>query len=457
MLPLTVIIPSYNRAALLNQTLQSLMQQSCSDFHTMVVDHGSTDQTTEVAQNYMQRLHLSYYQIAHDDYAPGIPRDVGVRRADTPLIAFLDSGAVVPSWYVEAHLAFHRLHCNHVGLGLVLGLQYRKGDSGIDEVAWPTQQEIDQADSHFHETSLRDVREGLDLAHSSIPWYYGWTANLSLPTEAYFAAGGFDTTLTGWGFEDVDLSYRLFKHGLPFAFVADGWSLELPQPRQPLPERLESGQRNMRQCYAKQRSLALESLLLAALLLRQALTVYRTLPTTTPDSLANLAQHMRSHFQFLQHAEAILSYLSQLGHERRTRPPLPAHLNKQERSTTLYIGGTARDATHYKYVTLADESCISTASLWSCCGILLPLADQSLETVVVSDIWQHLDWALPLPFDLPRVSLLDVLLSEIQRTAKQAVFLHTPASNSQSTHLSVETLVSLCQRRQMAFQIVSAA
>ena len=196
---------------------------------------------------------------------------------------------------------------------------------------------------------MRDVREGLDLEHSSIPWYYGWTANISLPTEGYFAAGGFDTTLTGWGFEDVDLSYRLFKHGLRFAFVPDGWSLELPQTRQPLQERLASGQRNMRQCYTKQRTLALESLLLAALLLQQALAMYRALPTTTPDSLAVLAQHMRSHFQFLEHAEAILSYLSQLGHERKTRPP----------SADLCGQGRPSDAVHRRHGPGCD-------SLWVC-------------------------------------------------------------------------------------------
>ena len=222
MLPLTVIIPSYNRATLLNQLLQSLTQQSCPDFHIIIVDHGSTDQTTEVVQKYMQRLHLSYYQITHDDYAPGVPRDVGARKADTPLIAFLDSGMVFPSQYIEAHLAFHRRHCNHVGLGLQHKLNAQDRDSEEDEVAWPTQQEIDQAASRHNETTVRDVREELNLEHSSIPWYYGWTGNLSLPTEAYFAAGGFDMTLTGWGFEDVDLSYRLFKHGLGFAFVPDG-------------------------------------------------------------------------------------------------------------------------------------------------------------------------------------------------------------------------------------------
>ncbi len=84
MLPLTMIIPSYNRASLLDQLLQSLTHQSCPDFHTIVVDHGSTDSTAEVAQKYMQRLQLSYYQIAHDDYAPGVPRDVGAQKGRHP-------------------------------------------------------------------------------------------------------------------------------------------------------------------------------------------------------------------------------------------------------------------------------------------------------------------------------------------------------------------------------------
>ena len=66
---------------------------------------------------------------------------------------------------------------------------------------------------------------------------------------------------------------------------------------------------------------------------------------------------MRSHFQFLQHtyAEAILSYLSQLGHERRTRPPLSTHLCEQLPPLTLYIGGTAQDATRDEYVTLCGR------------------------------------------------------------------------------------------------------
>lgn len=456
---LSVVIPTYNRAALLAQTLESLTRQSCSDFQTIVVDHGSTDQTAEVARHYQQRLQLSYYHICHiphDAFAPGVPRDFGVRKVRTSLTVTLDTGVVVPSCYIQAHLTFHRHHCRYVGIGLASGLLNNK--EGTEEVIELSQSEIDQVYEQHQNPRWRDVREGIDLEHCPMPWYYGWTANLSMPTQAYLDAGGTDVTLTGWGFEDVDLCYRLYKQGLRFAFVPDGWGLELPQERQPMRERIGSGRKNLQLCYDKQRSLALESLLLSSHLLRESLALYRALPTTTPDTLAAIGDYMRSHFQFFQYAEAILSYLSELGQKRKAVGSLPKQVQTRLGSPTLCIGGTSEDVGRYDYVTLADESHVSQSSVWSCCGVELPLADQTLDTVVVSDIWQRLDWALPLPAELPRVSLLDCLLEEIHRTAKRAVFLHTPSSAcSTGTGCSIEALTRLCQRHQLAFQVVSVA
>lgn len=312
-----------------------------------------------------------------------------------------------------------------------------------------------------------------------MPWYFGWTTNLSLPREAYFSVGGFDLELKGWGFEDVDLCYRLSKQGLKFAFVEDGWSIELPQPRQPLKDRIENGQRNMFHGYLKQRSLALESLLLAAKLLRKSIALYRALPTTSPDAFLAMekqihthfqytqqivmfsekstpsTKQIRTHFQYMQQAEEIFHYLTKIGQDCVALPPIPAQVLSQFTQPTLLIGGTVQQAGGYDYLTLADERSVSTPSIWSCCGILIPLADQSLETVVVSDIWKKLDWSYPYPFDIPSVSLLEFLLSEIQRTAKKAIFIHSPSVPSNGAGLSVEALESMCQRYGLSFQIVS--
>jgi glycosyltransferase involved in cell wall biosynthesis len=56
----TVIIPTFNRADLLRQTLSGLTRQDCGSFDVVVVDDGSTDDTEQVAAAYADRLPIRY-------------------------------------------------------------------------------------------------------------------------------------------------------------------------------------------------------------------------------------------------------------------------------------------------------------------------------------------------------------------------------------------------------------
>src|SRR5579875_622850 len=96
MLPLSVIIPTHNRADLLDKTLHSLTYQSKTDFPIILVDHGSTDDTEAVYRKYKDKLRVSYYKIPREGYAPAVARDFGVKKIETPLLVFLDCGTVVP-------------------------------------------------------------------------------------------------------------------------------------------------------------------------------------------------------------------------------------------------------------------------------------------------------------------------------------------------------------------------
>lgn len=47
----SVVLPTYNRAHLLGKAIQSVLNQSYTDFELIVVDDGSTDNTEEVVRS----------------------------------------------------------------------------------------------------------------------------------------------------------------------------------------------------------------------------------------------------------------------------------------------------------------------------------------------------------------------------------------------------------------------
>lgn len=451
MFSISVIVPSYNRAERLEKTISSFLHQTRKDFQIILVDHGSTDNTEEVYLKYKDTLPLSYYRIGRESNSPGAPRDFGVCKAEAPLIVFVDSASVVPSSFVEAHIEFHNLHSSHIGIGP----QLKNEDTDTDFSSLFVQEDIAQVYSLLKEAQFQDGREVVNLETSTFPWYWGWTANLSLSRAAYLAAGGFDLALQGWGFEDVDLCYRLARQNLRFAFVEDGWCVEIPHRREDFKGRMESNQKNMLSCYFKQRTLALECLNLPKMLLRLAVDAHCARTGLPRGAIIASISRAAAHFSLSDHvqqAEKIFTYLTEIGQNRVAAHSPADSAYTQLTQPTLLIGGTAQDAEKYDSVTLFDEHITSTDALWSCCGVLIPLANQSLGTVIVSDIWKRLDWTPQLSFDLPGVSLLEVLLAEIQRTARHAIFLDTQPDASGVT---IDTLVSLCERYHVSYQIVS--
>ncbi|PYJ44694.1 MAG: glycosyl transferase, partial [Verrucomicrobia bacterium] len=59
---ITVLIPTYNRAAVLSETLQALtrVERTGIDCNIVIIDNNSTDNTAEVVKQYKTRLPLSY-------------------------------------------------------------------------------------------------------------------------------------------------------------------------------------------------------------------------------------------------------------------------------------------------------------------------------------------------------------------------------------------------------------
>ena len=89
----SVIIPVYNSAKFISQTLESLLYQTMKDFEVVVVDDCSTDNSVEVVESFAEKFggRLHVIKLPKNTGTPGLPRNIGIQFARGKYICFLDS------------------------------------------------------------------------------------------------------------------------------------------------------------------------------------------------------------------------------------------------------------------------------------------------------------------------------------------------------------------------------
>lgn len=97
----SVIIPTFNRAALCKRAVESVLAQTYRNLEVIVVDDGSIDDTREVLSGLDERLLYLRQQNAGVSAA----RNLGIESAQGEFLAFLDSDDSWVPWKLEAQLA----------------------------------------------------------------------------------------------------------------------------------------------------------------------------------------------------------------------------------------------------------------------------------------------------------------------------------------------------------------
>jgi len=86
----SIVIPTYNRAALILGTLQSIWQQTYPHYEVIVVDNCSTDNTVEVLEPYIRTQRIKFIQ--HErNFERARSRNTGMSAATGDFLTFLDS------------------------------------------------------------------------------------------------------------------------------------------------------------------------------------------------------------------------------------------------------------------------------------------------------------------------------------------------------------------------------
>ncbi len=101
----SVIIPTFNRRAMVREAVESVLAQTGASFELIVVDDGSTDGTSEELSK-IPDDRMRVERIANS--GPAAARNRGVAIARAPMIAFLDSDDLWKKQKLERQLAFMR-------------------------------------------------------------------------------------------------------------------------------------------------------------------------------------------------------------------------------------------------------------------------------------------------------------------------------------------------------------
>jgi len=100
----SVIIPTYNRAWIVTDAIDSVLSQTYTDFELIVVDDGSTDDTADLLSTYQNRI----IGIRQENAGVSAARNRGIRESSGRLIAFLDSDDLWLPKKLERQSAFFK-------------------------------------------------------------------------------------------------------------------------------------------------------------------------------------------------------------------------------------------------------------------------------------------------------------------------------------------------------------
>lgn len=198
----SLIIPVYNRPDEVDELLESLKNQTFTDFEVLVVEDGSARPCADVVARYASSLDVHYYMKPNS--GPGQTRNYGAERAAGDYLIVLDSDCILPPGYLQAvEDELHREPADAFG-----------GPDHAHESFSDVQKAINYAMTSFFTTGgIRGGKKKMDK-------FYPRSFNMGIRREVYQALGGFSKMRFG---EDIDFSIRIFKNGYRCRLFPQAW------------------------------------------------------------------------------------------------------------------------------------------------------------------------------------------------------------------------------------------
>ncbi len=189
----TVVVAAYNAASTLGECLSSIRELNYPDYETVVIDDGSTDSTSEIANQSGVRT----IRVEHKGLAAARNAGLDAASNESAIIAFIDADA-----RADRDWLYH----------LVETIKRRDAAAAAGPNFAPDPQSARAAAMAAAPGLPREVRAGDDRLAQLCG------CNMAITRAALRKVGGFDPMFTSAG-DDVDLSWRLAATGETLAYA----------------------------------------------------------------------------------------------------------------------------------------------------------------------------------------------------------------------------------------------
>lgn len=264
----SVVIPSYNRYPLNLNALQSLQKQTfpSSQMEVIFVDDGSTDETPNIKPQ-LNTLYPIKWIRNESPLGRAKARNIGVEHASGRFILFLDAEMIATPTLVETHYLaqneqdglvvsgcmelkrlyttmfrgfnldqisqLHTLYGDNPRVLNLIDQLYLDGSTYTTLLSSEEMVNMEVLDKRSYGVDYyNDILKqfGNELEGFKFSWINFCSGNVSVAKDLFIKSGGFDESFVGFGLEDWDLGYRLYKHGT--RFIHDNTAISYHQEHQ---------------------------------------------------------------------------------------------------------------------------------------------------------------------------------------------------------------------------------
>ncbi|WP_255285681.1 glycosyltransferase family 2 protein [Priestia megaterium] len=253
----SIVMPTYNKYHQTSLSLYGLSKQTFphAEYEVILVDDASSDNTSNILKEVDVPFKFKYIQMKQNKGRSSV-RNIGINHAEGDLLIFLDGEMLAPPAFIENHYKHHVHESNLV----VTGAMHYEGvytfimpDYNEDQVAHlkelvgrdpeyrrlyenyeqtkqhsnvpcplVTKEDIDTnrfqrlsfPNRYFLNSGLKHFGERLE--GFTLPYISFLSGNVSVRKANLKKSGLFDETFVGYGAEDWELGYRLYKNGVQF-------------------------------------------------------------------------------------------------------------------------------------------------------------------------------------------------------------------------------------------------